>query len=118
MPRVAVAVTLLVLVLGFSSVALAATKKLSASEKGHLHFSKKRITVEHGKVTLKMANPESSNLEHSVSIKGHGVNKLGRVVQPGSTSKVTAKLRPGTYTFYCHVAEHEAEGMKGKLVVK
>ncbi len=117
MSRVAVvAATMLVLV--FSSVAVAATKRLSASEDGHLHFSKKRITVKHGKVTLKMANPATSNLEHSISIRGHGVKKLGKVVGPGSTSKVRVRLRPGTYTFYCHVGDHEAEGMKGKLVVK
>ena len=116
MPRVLVVA--LVLVLACASVAVAATKRLSATESNGLGFSKKRITVGAGKVTLKMTNPSDLHLEHSVSIRGKGVSKLGNVVQPGGTSKVTARLKKGRYTFYCHVNEHEAEGMKGTLVVR
>ena len=42
----------------------------------------------------------------------------GAVVGQGGTSTVTAKLKPGTYTFYCSVDGHEAAGMKGTLTVK
>ncbi len=116
--RLAVAVAVALLALGLSSIAMAATKRLTATESYGLGYSKKTISVSHGRVTLKMRNPSSLHLEHSVSIKGHGVHKLGRIVRPGGTSTVTARLKKGTYTFYCHVRGHEADGMKGKLIVR
>ena len=107
----------LLLALAGTSVALAATKTVKATESHGLGYSKKTITVGHGKVTLKMVNPDSLHLEHSISIRGHGVSKKGKIVPPGGTSKVTATLAKGSYTFYCHVEGHEAEGMKGTLKV-
>jgi len=116
MSRVAVVAALLALVVVPAAMA-ATTKRLSATESKGLGYSKQTITVGHGKVTLKMKNPSRLNLEHSVSVRGRGVTKLGKVVQPGGTSTVRATLAKGTYTFYCHVSGHEAAGMKGKLVV-
>jgi uncharacterized cupredoxin-like copper-binding protein len=106
------------LLLACASVALAkTTKRVSASESGSLHFSKSQVKVAAGKVTLKMKNPSGNSLQHSIDIRGHGVNKRGKVVDPGGTSKVTVTLAKGRYTFYCRVEEHEAEGMEGTLVV-
>jgi mono/diheme cytochrome c family protein len=45
------------------------------------------------------------------------VDVQGALVGNGGTSSVTATLAPGTYTFYCAVAGHEAGGMTGTLVV-
>jgi uncharacterized cupredoxin-like copper-binding protein len=39
-------------------------------------------------------------------------------VTKGGVSSVTADLKPGKYTFYCPVDDHESEGMKGVLTVK
>ena len=108
----------LLLLLACASVAMAATKSLSATESDGLGYSKKTITVKHGKVTLKMSNPSKNHLDHSIDIRGHGVSKHSKVVSPGGTATVTATLKKGTYTFYCEVSDHEADGMKGKLVVK
>ena len=107
------------LLLVLASVALAATKQsLTATESDGLGYSKAKITVTHGKVTLKMKNPGGNALDHSIDIRGHGVSKHSKVVSPGNTATVTATLKKGTYTFYCEVSDHEADGMKGKLVVK
>ncbi len=91
------------------------TLKLSAS-KASLAYSKKVLTAKAGKMTIVMSNP--SFLSHDVAIKGNGVKVKGKVVGKGGTSKVTANLKPGVYTFYCTVPGHEAAGMKGKLIVK
>jgi plastocyanin len=90
------------------------TANLSAS-KSKLAFNKKTIRAGKGSVTLVMANP--SGFPHAVAVKGHGVNKKGKTVNKGGTSRVTVTLKKGTYTFYCPVDGHEAAGMKGKLVV-
>ena len=90
------------------------TLKLSAS-KVALAYNKKTLKASAGKVTIVMSNP--SFLQHDIAIKGNGVKVKGKVVGKGGTSKVTVKLKPGVYTFYCTVAGHEAAGMKGKLIV-
>jgi uncharacterized cupredoxin-like copper-binding protein len=113
--RRAVSLLTIALLLVCASVALARTRTVSASETNGLAFSKSKIRVKHGKVTLKMTNPSDNTLQHSIAIHGHG---SGKAVDPGGTSTVTAKLSKGTYRFYCKVKGHEKDGMKGKLVVR
>jgi plastocyanin len=90
----------------------AATYTLTASGTA-LKFSKSTINARAGSVTLRLRN--NSSLPHNVAIKGRGA---GRVVSRGGTSTVTARLRRGTYTYYCAVGSHERAGMKGRLVVR
>jgi uncharacterized cupredoxin-like copper-binding protein len=94
------------------------TAHLSANAAGKLKFNKTKITVSHGKVTFVMANPSSSGKPHAIAVEGHGVDKDGKTVQPGRTSKITVTLKKGTYEFYCPVDGHKAAGMEGKVVVK
>ena len=91
--------------------------KLSADPGGQLAFDTSSLTAKAGTVTLTMANPSGSGLPHAVAVEGNGVDKDGATVQPGGTSTVTVKLKPGTYTFYCPVDGHKAAGMKGTLTV-
>jgi plastocyanin len=92
------------------------TLKISADPNGALKYTKTALTAKAGNVTITMANP--SSVPHGVSIKGSGVNQGGNVVNHGGTSTVTAKLKPGTYEFFCPVPGHEQAGMKGTLTVK
>jgi uncharacterized cupredoxin-like copper-binding protein len=101
-----------------ADAASAKTLHLSADAKGKLKFNKSRLTVRHGRVTLVMRNPSGSGTPHGIAVEGKGVDKDGRTVSPGGTSKVTVTLKKGTYEFYCPVDGHKAAGMEGKLVVK
>lgn len=94
----------------------ATTLKIKADPSGALRYTTKSLAAKRGVVTIVMSNP--AILPHNVAIKGKGVNVKGRIVGKGQTSKVTAKLKPGTYVFYCSVPGHEAAGMKGTLRVK
>jgi plastocyanin len=94
------------------------TVRLSADASGKLKFNKSKITVTHGKVAFVMKNPSGSGKPHAVSVEGKGIDKDGKIAQPGGTSKVTVTLKKGTYEFYCPVGNHEAGGMKGKITVK
>ncbi|QEC49477.1 hypothetical protein FSW04_19170 [Baekduia soli] len=87
---------------------------LSASP-AKLAFNKKTLTVRHGKITFIMANP--SSLPHGIAVEGHGIDKDGKVVATGRTSRVTVTLRKGTYEFFCPVPAHKAAGMRGKIIV-
>ncbi len=92
------------------------TVSLKAEATG-LKFDKKTATAKAGTVTLTMANPQGGQVPHAVAVEGNGVDKDGKVVQPGGTSKVSVKLKPGKYTFYCPVDGHRKAGMQGTLTV-
>ena len=109
--------------LAVTGVGLAKTKPpaklhLKADAHGKLKFNKTQLTVKHGKVKLIMKNPGSSGQQHGIAVKGHGLDKDGPIVNPGKTSTVTVKLKPGTYSFYCPVLGHAKAGMKGHITVK
>jgi uncharacterized cupredoxin-like copper-binding protein len=97
----------------------AATKlRLKANAEGENRFNKKRLHAVPGRVTIRLSNPASSGKPHAVEIEGHGVEKESSIAQPGERVRVRARLRRGTYEFYCPVDGHEADGMKGKLIVE
>lgn len=100
---------------GSSSSASAASLKLTATEDGGLGFDPKSLTAKAGKVTIALSNPSGNGSPHAIAIDGE--SEAGEVVQPGGTSTVTATLKAGTYTFYCPVGSHRAQGMEGTLKV-
>jgi plastocyanin len=93
------------------------TLDISATESGGLGFSKRALTARAGTVTIRLANGADDSLPHAIAIEGNGVDKDGPTVQPGDSSTVTVRLKPGRYTFYCPVDGHEDAGMKGTLTV-
>jgi uncharacterized cupredoxin-like copper-binding protein len=94
------------------------TRNLKADPNGHLKFDKKSLSARKGKITLVMKDPASSGLQHGIAVSGHGVDRDGKVVNPGKTSRVTVTLnKTGKYTFYCPVAGHKPAGMKGTLTI-
>ena len=66
-----------------------------------------------------MANPDGNQMPHNVALEGDGVEESGEIVQPGGdVSEVTTTLEAGTYTFFCAVGQHRANGMEGTLTVE
>ena len=88
---------------------------LAAPEDGSLKFDKTELEGKAGTVTINFDNP--STTPHAVEIEGNGVEEASDTVTSSKTS-VTADLKAGTYTFYCPVGNHRAEGMEGKLTIK
>ena len=120
MPKVArrlliAAVVAVTAALAVASVVSASTTVSLRASKTKLAFNHKTLTAKKGTVTLVMANP--SGFPHAIAVEGHGIDKDGKTVNKGGTSRVTVKLKKGTYTFYCPVDGHKAAGMKGKLIV-
>jgi plastocyanin len=92
---------------------------LKADESNGLSFDPKALTAKAGTVTITMDNPSGDSQPHAVSIEGPGgVSAAGKIAQPGGTSQVSLKLKPGTYTFFCPVDGHRAAGMEGTLTVQ
>ena len=46
------------------------------------------------------------------------MNRRARRSAAPGYSKISADLKPGTYTYYCTHPGHRAGGMEGKLTVK
>ena len=88
---------------------------LAAPKDGSLKFDKTELEGKAGTVTINFDNP--STTPHAVEIEGNGVEEGSDTVTSSKTS-VTADLKAGTYTFYCPVGNHRAEGMEGKLTIK
>src|SRR5436190_3773562 len=89
--------------------------KLAAAANGDLKFDKSKLAGKAGSVTITMSNP--SSVQHAIAVEGNGVDKDGSPVGQGGTSTVTAKLKPGKYTFYCPVDSHRQAGMQGTLTI-
>jgi len=75
-------------------------------------------TVPAGKVRFTVTN--NGTVPHSFVLEGEGISKrLANNVPPGSSAKLNADLKPGTYTVYCPVGEgaHRGKGMEVTLTV-
>jgi uncharacterized cupredoxin-like copper-binding protein len=68
--------------------------------------------------SLEIDSQNKSSVDHNIALEGNGVSEEGPVVKNGATSKITADLKPGEYTFFCSVPGHRQGGMEGKLTVK
>jgi plastocyanin len=92
---------------------------IKAVESNGLSFDPKTLKANAGTVTITMDNPSGDSQPHAVSLEGPGgVSAAGEIAQPGSTSEVSLKLKPGKYTFFCPVGNHRAAGMEGTLTVQ
>ena len=91
------------------------TLELQADSSGALMFDKTALEAPAGEVTINMTNP--SSVPHDIAIEGNGVDVVGKTVENGGTSTVTANLKPGDYTFLCTVDSHADAGMQGTLTV-
>jgi plastocyanin len=90
--------------------------QIDADESGALSFTAVNAEAPAGSIEFVMENP--SSVQHNIAVKNGGIDEKGPVVGQGGTSRVSASLRPGKYTFYCSVPGHEDGGMKGTLTVK
>ena len=88
---------------------------LAANPSGLLAYNTKQLSAKAGTVTITMTN--MSPLEHNVTV-AEGSKGLGATPTfKGATMKLTLKLKPGKYTFYCSVPGHRQAGMEGTLNV-
>jgi plastocyanin len=96
--------------------AAGAALELSAPEDGTLAFDPSSLSASAGKVTVDFTNPAS--IEHDVYIESEGKDLAeSDLVSDGDSTKVSAKLQPGEYTYYCSVPGHREADMEGTLTV-
>ena len=75
-----------------------------------------KLRVPSGDLTITVTN--RGRLGHTFRIRGKSRNVLAfTTLEPGETKTRAFKLKRGTYTMYCVLANHEELGMYGTLVV-
>ena len=110
------AVSAVVLLLGTATVAAArptsvraTTVKVTAKD---FSFQLSSQSVAHGRVTFVIKN--TGKTAHDFWIAGH----TSKIVQPGSSTRLTVRLKTGRYPYRCTVDSHAKLGMKGVLRVR
>jgi plastocyanin len=101
---------------GATSEAGTASVQLTADPSGKLAYDRKQVSVDLGKVTVRLIN--RSQTPHNVTIaKGSKVLAGTRTID-GATTSTTVDLPPGDYVFFCSVDAHRQAGMQGTLTVR
>jgi plastocyanin len=82
----------------------------------NIRFNPDTLTVKAGQaVTVDITNKDS--VPHTFEIEG--VEGAGIGVPPGGEGTVEFTIdQPGTYTIFCGVENHRAQGMVGRLIVQ
>ena len=75
-------------------------------------------SVKAGSVTIDVSN--DGDTTHSLEVEGNGLEEqtLDSDLAPGDSGSITVDLEPGTYTMYCPIDDHRAQGMEGTIEVK
>lgn len=69
-----------------------------------------------GVVEFKATN--DGEVVHALEVEGPEGEVETEAIQPGKSATLKADLsKGGTYTWYCPIGNHEAQGMKGKIKV-
>jgi plastocyanin len=89
----------------------------TADPSGNLKYEQKTVSAAPVAGALKIDFTNKSPVPHNVTIEQNGKNITATPTITGSTTSVVARLKPGTYTFFCSVDGHRQAGMVGKLTV-
>jgi len=71
-------------------------------------------TLEAGVVVFDLTNDGA--MEHDLVLEG-GPGGGTQIIGPGETDSFFVTLEPGTYTLYCSVGNHRAQGMEFTITV-
>lgn len=73
-------------------------------------------TLPAGQVSFHVEN--GGKEDHAFEIEGNGVHQKTTVLKRGDTTALQVNLKPGTYTVYCPVDDHDDKGMKTTVTVQ
>ena len=99
-------------------VAKGGSLEIAADPTGALAFASRKAEAMTG--ALMFVSVNKSAIPHNIAVKDSGGKLLGEGpdVKGGASSKFSATLAAGKYSFVCTVPGHEEGGMKGELTVK
>lgn len=92
--------------------------EVTAEDTEAFRFVLSRPTVPAGKVIIEFVNhgQDEHNLNAVEPTAGSVAGSIPNTA-PNAHPSLSLNLRPGSYTLFCSIADHEAKGMKATLVV-
>jgi plastocyanin len=72
-------------------------------------------TIEAGAIVFDLTNDGA--MDHDLVLEG-GPGGGTEIIAPGETDSLSVTLEPGTYTLYCSVGNHRAQGMEFTVTVE
>ena len=72
-------------------------------------------TAHAGPVRFEIKN--TGKMTHELAIAGPGVSKKTPMIKPGHGATLAVTLRAGSYSLWCPIPGHAAQGMKAALTV-
>lgn len=101
------------------SVAKAPAGKVVASV--DVSLSEYRLDPDHPRVArsgiVAFVATDDGEMPHELRVDGPTGEVSTPVLRPGEQSTITLRLPPGTYKWYCPLADHERRGMVGRVRV-
>ena len=79
------------------------------------HLALSSTCFKAGAMTFVASN--QGRIEHSLAIKGPGVNVTSSLLNPGQAADLHVTLQDGTYELWCPVPGHKALGMDTHITV-
>jgi plastocyanin len=101
------------------SAPISATDGKVAVEAHDIFFNTKQIDATPGDLSVTLE--EKGSLEHTFVVQdkdGKNVGSKLAVTSGDGSDSGSFALEAGTYTFFCDIPGHRAQGMQGKIVVK
>jgi uncharacterized cupredoxin-like copper-binding protein len=93
----------------------ASTKTITVTEK-EFRIVLSAKTASAGSVRFVVKN--TGKISHALELSGPGLaKKKTALIKPGGSSVLTATVKAGSYSLWCPVPGHAAQGMKAKLTV-
>ena len=83
------------------------------------HFTLSRASVPAGEVALPVRQPRRGRTQPQPAVdRGNQLAAGSTTRPPGGSAGLQVDLKPGSYTLFCSLPEHEQKGMKATLVVE
>ena len=102
-----------------SAAAKGGKLEIDADPNGQLAYVVAKATATPG--ALEIDSKNASSTPHDIALQqgtDGAVLGQGETVSNGGVSKLTADLKPGSYTFFCTLPGHRQAGMQGTLTVR
>jgi len=68
-----------------------------------------------GTITFAVGN--DGDVRHALAVEGPVADVRTRALRPGERTTIRVALAPGSYRWYCRLANHERLGMAGRVAV-
>lgn len=112
----------LLAVLALMGAAVAGVVAHSSASKTTIRVTEREFTIglsarsaPAGAVVFQITN--TGRYTHALAITGPGVSKKTAMIKPGKTATLAVTLRSGSYSLWCPIPGHAAQGMKAALIV-